>query len=342
MPAFVAASSPQQKHHKPLEHGTQMFCALNLKLMLGLCIRRLLTTLPTALLVATFVFLLLRILPGDPLDVLLGETALPANRDALSAALKLDQPLLSAYGSYLLGLVQGNWGQSFYSQQPVLNMLWQRLPATLELGLAALAVALTIAIPAGVIAALNQQKWVDKAVLGTTTLLFALPSFVLGPLLMLIVAVWLGWLPVAGRGELAHVVLPAITLGAALSALTARLLRNSLLEILNKVYITTAQAKGASFWRQLCNHLLPNALLPVVTIVALQAGVVLTGAVLTEAVFAWPGVGQLLVDALAQRDYPLIQATVLFIALVYLLMSVLADVGVAALDPRVRDQWGAS
>lgn len=301
-------------------------------------IRRLLLMLPTALGVVTFTFLLMHLAPGDPIEVLLGEHALPADRASLRQALGLDLPLLTQYKNYLFGLLTGDWGTAYFGQETVLNLIGQRWPATAKLATAALAFALCVGIPMGVWAAANRKKWPDtfSNVFSLTGL--AMPSFWLGPLLMIVFSLWLGILPVTGQETPLSIVLPAITLGLPVAAVLARLLRAQMLEILTEDFIRTAKAKGCHQQIILYRHALKNALLPVITVVFLQAGALLTGAILTEAVFAWPGLGSLLVESLQRRDYPVVQGCVLLIALVYVFATFLSDVVYAWADPRIKYQ----
>lgn len=304
--------------------------------VLGYILTRLLLMVPTVLGVITLTFLLVHIVPGDPITALLGDLAQPADRAAMAHALGLDQPLLTQYINYLKGIVTGDWGTSILQHKPVLVLLWERLPATLSLAALAMVFALSIALPLGIIAAVKRDRAADKAALGFSLIAFSMPNFWLGPLLMIVFGIWLGLLPVAGADGWQSIILPALTLGTGMSAMTLRLMRGSLLDVLSLDYMRTAKAKGYTWGQAVLRHGVPNALLPVVTIVFLQAGALLTGAIVTETVFAWPGVGSLMIEALNQRDYPLIQACVLFISLVYVCMSLLADLTYALVDPRIR------
>lgn len=291
---------------------------------------------PTVLGVITMTFLLVHIVPGDPISALLGDFAQPADRAALAAALGLDLPLHKQFINYLNGLIHADLGTSIMQHRPALDLLLERLPATLMLAALAMTFALSIALPLGILAAIKKDHWQDKSALGFSLVAFAMPNFWLGPLLMIVFGIWLGLLPVSGADTWQGIVLPALTLGTGMSAMTLRLMRGSLLDVLSLDYMRTATAKGLTWGQAVRRHAVPNALLPVVTIVFLQAGALLTGAIVTETVFAWPGVGSLMIEALNQRDYPLIQACVLFIALVYVGMSLLADITYALVDPRVR------
>lgn len=286
--------------------------------------------------VCTLVFLLIHLVPGDPVEAMLGEGARPADQEALRAALGLDRPLAEQYLSYLARTATLDLGTSFSYQRPVARLLAERIPATLELALAALALALAIALPLGVVAARHRGGPLDTGAMGFSLLGAAVPNFWLGPVLILVFSLWLGWTPVSGREGAASLILPAITLGTGLAAVLARMVRSSVLEVLGEDYIRTARAKGLRESSVLWGHALRNAWLPVLTLVGLQLGGVLAGAVITETVFAWPGVGSLLIEAIQARDYPVVQACVLLISLTYVLINALTDLVYAWADPRVR------
>jgi peptide/nickel transport system permease protein len=304
--------------------------------VLRFLVRRLALTLPVLLGVATLVFALIHLIPGDPAQAMLGETASEQDVQALRQRLGLDRPLVEQYGSFLAGVARGDLGTSLRTNEPVASAIIDRLPATLELAAAAMLVAIAVAIPLGIIAAVNRGTFVDH--LATTLALsgISIPNFWLGPLLAILFAVELGWLPVSGRGTLAHLVLPAISLGAALAAILARMTRASLLEELREPYVQAALARGASRVRAVLRHGFRNSLIPIVTIVGLQFGAVLTGAVITETIFAWPGVGRLLIQSIGFRDYPLVQGCILFIATTYVAMNLVTDLVYGVLDPRIR------
>jgi peptide/nickel transport system permease protein len=304
--------------------------------VLRFLVRRLALTLPVLLGVATLVFALIHLIPGDPAQAMLGETASEQDVQALRQRLGLDRPLVEQYGSFLAGVARGDLGTSLRTNEPVASAIIDRLPATLELAAAAMLVAIGVAIPLGIIAAVNRGTFVDH--LATTLALsgISIPNFWLGPLLAILFAVELGWLPVSGRGTLAHLVLPAISLGAALAAILARMTRASLLEELREPYVQAALARGASRVRAVLRHGFRNSLIPIVTIVGLQFGAVLTGAVITETIFAWPGVGRLLIQSIGFRDYPLVQGCILFIATTYVAMNLVTDLVYGVLDPRIR------
>jgi len=286
--------------------------------------------------VCTLVFLLIHVAPGDPVEAMLGESARPADRQALRAALGLDRPLAEQYLRYLGGLVRLDLGQSFQFQRPVAELLAERVPPTLELTAAALALALALAVPLGVLAARSRSRALDTGAMGFSLLGISLPNFWLGPLLILVFSLWLGWTPVSGRDGPASLVLPAVTLGTGLAAVLARMVRSSVLEVLEEDYVRTARAKGLSELAVMRRHALRNAWLPVLTLAGLHLGGLLGGAVITETVFAWPGAGSLLVEAIQNRDYPVVQASVLLVSLTYVLVNTLTDLVYAWVDPRIR------
>jgi peptide/nickel transport system permease protein len=299
-------------------------------------VRRLLLTIPVLIGVATLVFSLIHFIPGDPAQAMLGEGAAPEDVAQLRVRLGLDRPLLVQYGSFLQGLARGDLGVSLRNDQPVLGQILERMPATAELAFASMAVAVLIALPLGIIAAVWRGTAVDYGAMTLSLVGISVPNFWLGPLLAIVFAVELGWLPVGGRGTLAHLVLPAVTLGAALAAILARMTRASLLEELREPYVLAARAKGVSRSRAVLHHALRNSLIPIVTILGLQFGVVLTGAVITETIFAWPGIGRLLIQSISFRDYPTVQGCVLLIAVTYVGVNLLTDLTYGFLDPRIR------
>ena len=299
-------------------------------------VRRLLLTIPVLLGVATLVFSLIHFIPGDPAQAMLGEGAAPEDVAQLRARLGLDRPLLVQYGSFLQGLARGDLGVSLRNDQPVMQQILERMPATAELAFASMAVAVLIALPLGIIAAVWRGTAVDYSAMTLSLIGISIPNFWLGPLLAIVFAVELGWLPVGGRGTVAHLVLPAVTLGAALAAILARMTRASLLEELREPYVLAARAKGVSRTRAILHHAFRNSLIPIVTILGLQFGVVLTGAVITETIFAWPGIGRLLIQSISFRDYPTVQGCVLLIAVTYVGVNLLTDLTYGFLDPRIR------
>jgi peptide/nickel transport system permease protein len=299
-------------------------------------LRRLVLLVPVLWGVATLVFAVTNIIPGDPVDLMLGETARPAQREVLRKALGLDRPLGVQYADYLASLVRGDLGTSLHKKRPVARLIVERISASAELTFASLAIAIAIALPLGILAARRAGTGVDLAAGALAVLGASIPVFWLGPLLIIFFSIDLGWLPVSGRSSALSLVLPALTLGTALSAILMRMTRSSILDVLPQDYLATARAKGLSDRRVLWLHALRNACLPLITILSLQLGALLSGAIITETVFAWPGVGRLTIQAIAARDYPLVQGCVLFIAMVYVAGNLLADIAYAWLDPRVR------
>ena len=299
-------------------------------------VRRLALTVPVLLGVATLVFALIHLVPGDPVQSMLGETASQEEVEQLRRTLGLDRPLLVQYKSFLLGLVRGDLGTSFRFGTPVSREIGSRLFRTIQLAVAAMAVAIAIALPLGIIAAVYRGTTVDHAAMTLALAGISMPNFWLGPLLAILFAVQLGWLPVAGTGTIWHLVLPAVTLGAALAAILARMTRASVLEELRELYVLAVRARGASPFRAIVRHAFRNSLIPVVTIIGLQFGAVLTGTIITETIFAWPGVGRLLIQAINFRDYPLVQGCILFISFTYVMMNLLTDITYGLLDPRIR------
>ncbi|HQR51245.1 MAG TPA: ABC transporter permease [Methylophilaceae bacterium] len=299
-------------------------------------LKRLVGVLPVVFGVLLLTFLLIHLVPGDPVEVMLGESAAAADRAQLRADLGLDRPLPVQFADYLVRLAHGDFGRSIHSRDEISSLLAERLPATAKLAISALLVALCIGLPLGIAAALNHRGWPDRVATLTSLTLSAMPHFWLGPLLMLVFALWLGWLPVSGMEGWTSIVLPSLTLGSGLAAILTRMTRASLLEVLHEDYVRTARAKGLPERTVILRHALRAALLPVVTVVGLQLGFLLTGAVITETVFGWEGVGRLLVESIQKRDYPVSQACVLVIALIYVVVNLLTDLAYARLDPRVR------
>ncbi|MDP3307775.1 nickel ABC transporter permease, partial [Methylotenera sp.] len=284
--------------------------------------------------VLVLTFLLIHLVPGDPVEVMLGESASMADRAQLRADLGLDQPLIQQFGSYLAKLSHGDFGRSIHTQTPIIELIKTRYPATLKLAALSLLIGLCIGIPLGIYAALKANHWQDLVVTLVSVRLSAMPAFWLGPMLMLIFAVWLGWLPVSGMESNTSIILPALTLGFGLSAILTRMTRTSLLEVLNDDYIRTARAKGLSERTVILRHALRAALLPIITIVGLQMGSLLAGTVITETIFSWDGIGRLLVESIEKRDYPITQACVLIVALSYVLVNLLTDSLYRFADPR--------
>ncbi|PYS96908.1 MAG: hypothetical protein DMF50_02945 [Acidobacteria bacterium] len=302
---------------------------------MGFLVRRILLAIPLLLGVATLVFSLIHLIPGDPVQVMLGAGAGQADILDLRHRLGLDRPLLSQYADFMRGLVRGDLGLSLRYDDPVAVLLAERYPATLILAASSLLLALALALPAGVASALRPGGAADRVTAAAAALALSLPSFCLGPLLILLFAIRLDWLPVSGMDSPRSVVLPALTLAASLAALLARLLRASLLEELRALHVRAARSRGLSRLAATLRHALRLAVLPVLTVAGLQLGSLLTGAILTETIFAWPGLGRLLVQAIAHRDYPLVQGCVLLIAATYMAVNLATDLIGALLDPRV-------
>ena len=304
--------------------------------MLHFLLRRLLLTIPVLLGVATLVFSLIHLVPGDPVETMLGESAAPQEIARVRGQLGLDRPLYVQYWTFLKGVGRGDLGLSLRTNEPVARAIAARMPATIELAIAAMCLAVVVAIPLGIIAAVGAGTIVDYAATTLALTGISIPNFWLGPLLAIVFAVTLGWLPVSGSGTLAHMVLPAITLGAPLGAVLARMTRASVLEELRELYVLAARARGVSRTRAVLRHAFRNSLIPIVTVLGLQMGAVLTGAVITETIFAWPGVGRLLIQSINFRDYTLVQGCILLIAVTYVAMNLLTDLAYGLLDPRIR------
>lgn len=304
--------------------------------MLSYFFRRVLLAIPVLLGVATLVFSLIHLVPGDPAQAMMGDGASPQDVADLRTSLGLDRPLLTQYATFLRRATTGDLGRSFRTGQPVTTMIIERVPATAELALASMIVAILIAIPLGVIAAVRRGTIVDVGAMTFALAGVSIPNFWLGPLLAILFAVELGWLPVSGRGTLAHLVLPAFSLGLALAAILARMTRASLLDELNEIYVRAARARGVSRTASIARHALRNSMVPLLTIIALQFGAVLTGAVITETIFAWPGIGRLLIQSIGFRDYPMVQGCILLIAVTYVTVNLATDLLYGVLDPRIR------
>lgn len=286
--------------------------------------------------VLVLTFLLIHLVPGDPVEVMLGDSASVTDREALREQLGLNQPLLTQFGTYLSKLAHGDLGHSIHTKTPIIELFKARYPASVKLALLSLLIGLIIGIPLGVYAALKAGRWQDIVVTIISVRLSAMPVFWLGPMLMLVFAVWLGWLPVSGMDEPTSIILPALTLGFGLSAILTRMTRTSLLEVLNDDFIRTARAKGLSENVVIFRHALRAALLPIVTIFGLQMGSLLAGTVITETIFSWDGIGRLLVESIEKRDYPVTQACVLAVALSYVVINLLTDVVYRLVDPRMK------
>jgi len=298
-------------------------------------LRRLLLLAPTLLGAVSLVFVLIHLIPGDPVEVMLGETATAADKEALRQSLGFDRPLATQYRSFLINLATGDLGRSLYEPASVVQIIRARLPATLQLAFCAMVAAILISFPLATVAAVRRGSWIDRAALSFSLLGLSLPNFWLGPLLMIVFSIHLGWTPVSGRGGLVHLFLPAITLGLGMAAILVRILRASLLQVIHQDYVQTARAKGLQESRVWLKHVLRNAMLSVITIMSLQFGGLLAGSLITETIFSWPGIGRLTVQAIQTRDYPLVQGCVLVIATSYVLLNFITDLVYKWVDPRV-------
>jgi peptide/nickel transport system permease protein len=311
-------------------------CSLGSPALIAYLTRRVFALIPVALAVATLTFALIHLVPGDPVVAMLGESAAPADVEGMRHQLGLDRPLAAQYTGFLIGLARGDFGESISYRIPVTNLIVERLPATLELAAAGMLVAIALAVPLGMVAGTRPGSVYDIGAMGFAVLGISVPHLYLGPLLMIVFALDLGWLPLTGRGGLAHLVLPAITLGTAMAAILARMLRQSLVEVRNADFMRTARGKGLSNAAAMARHGLRNALTPVVTVLGLQAGALLTGSIITEMIFSWPGMGRLMIGAINARDYPLVQGCVLVFAFSYVLVNMLTDFVYGFIDPRIR------
>jgi peptide/nickel transport system permease protein len=304
--------------------------------MLRHLVNRLLYTLPVIWLVVSLVFLLIHLVPGDPILQMLGEGAPATDIQAARHAYGLDQPLGEQYFRYWKGVLHGDLGPSLQFNQSVSKLISQRYPYTLQLTLAALVVAILLSVPAGVYSAQRRNLWDDRALSVISLFGLSFPNFALGPILMLLFSIKLGWLPVSGAGTFANLVLPAITMGGALAAILTRMVRTSMLEELSQDYIRTARAKGLTERTVVYRHALRNAMIPVITVLGLQFGALLAGAIVTETIFSWPGIGRLTIQAISRRDYYLVQGCILAIGLTYVAVNFLTDLLYSAVNPRIR------
>ena len=287
--------------------------------------------------ILTLVFSLIHLIPGDPAIQIAGENARPEDVQQVRHALGLDQPLGRQYVHYLVNVVHGDLGRSFQTNESVAVQIRQRYPATIELAFGAMLIALLVAFPLGIISAIYRNSWIDNVARFFALLGVSMPSFWFGPLLIIAFAINHEWFPVSGRDEgLRSLVLPAVTMGLALSAILTRMIRVSLAEELTQLYVTTAVAKGVSRGKAIFRHALKNALIPVITVLALQFGSLLTGAIITEQIFSWPGLGRLLIDSISKRDYPQVQASILVIALTYIFVNFASDLLYGVVDPRIK------
>lgn len=304
--------------------------------MFGYFLRRLLVSIPTVLGVLIIVFAMVRLAPGDPAVFLAGEFATPQTLQQIRERYGLDRPQHEQFIIFLGSVLRGDLGRSTRTNRPVIQDLRDRFPNTLELAFAAIVVALAVGIPAGVISAIKPNTWLDFLVTISSLIGVSMPVFWFGLLAILYFSVQLGWFPVAGRGTFMHLVLPAITLGVSSMAIITRMTRSAMVEVLNQDFIRTARSKGLRRSLVVNKHALRNALIPVVTVGGLEFGSLMAGAVLTETVFSWPGIGRLLVDSILARDYPVVQAAVMLIAVAFILINLFVDMVYGFIDPRIR------
>jgi peptide/nickel transport system permease protein len=312
--------------------------------MVSFVIRRVLSVIPVLLVVAVLVFLMLRLVPGDPAEVIAGNTATDEQIRSLRQSMGLEKPLPMQFAIWVGKLLRGDLGESYFFKKPVTELIAQRLEPTLSLGLCSLLLAVTVAVPIGVLAAFRQGSWLDRVVMGLSVMGSSVPLFVLGYGLVHVFSVQLEWLPVQGYSRLSEgvrpwierLILPSIALSLGYIALIARITRTSVLEVLNEDYIRTARAKGLTDREVLVGHALRNAAVPILTIIGIGVAVLIGGAVVTESVFAIPGLGRLTVEAVLSRDFPVIQALILLFSIGYLLANLVIDIAYAFLDPRIR------
>ena len=304
--------------------------------MFAFILRRLLLTVPVVWVVITLVFGLIHVVPGDPVAQMLGEGASSTEVGRLRHELGLDQPVLEQYRVYMMGVLRGDLGYSFRNQESVTRSIMSRYPATIELSAAAAVFSILVAVPFGIVGAVRRGRAADRFVSLVSLLGVSLPNFALGPMLILLFSITLGLLPVSGRDGFLHLILPALTLGGGLAATTTRMVRGSMLEEIRQDYVRTARAKGLAERTVLFGHALRNGLIPVITVLGLQAGMLLAGAIVTEMIFSWPGLGRLTFQAISARDYPLVQGCILTIALTYIFINLVTDLLYSVVDPRIR------
>ena len=305
--------------------------------MLTWILRRILAVVPVLFGVTLAVFSMLFLVPGDPVKMMLAEFVTNPDQVAqMRAQLHLDEPILKQYGRFVTSAVRGDLGTSIRSRRPVTTEIGENIASTAQLALAAMLVAIGLGIPLGLLAALSRNSWLDVASMGGALLGVSMPSFWLGLLLIFVFSLHLAWFPATGGGDLHHLILPAVTLGMIAAAIIARLTRSSMLEVLGQDYVRTARAKGLGGFSVVVRHALKNALIPIITIFGLQFGNLLAGAVIVETVFSRPGLGRLIVGGILNKDFPLVQGTVLFVATIYVLINLLVDVAYAYADPRIR------
>jgi len=325
-----------RRHFQNHSHSSYRECQQPTTTLLRYLATRVLYTLPVIWLVVSLVFLLIHLVPGDPIQQMLGEGLPAADLQVARHTYGLDLPLGQQYLNYWKGVLHGNLGTSIRYGQGVRQMIAQRYPYTLQLTIAALAVAIVLSIPAGVRSARQRNRWQDRWISVISLFGLSFPNFALGPILILLFAIKIGWLPVSGAGSLANLILPAITMGSALAAILTRMVRTSMLEELNQDYIRTARAKGLDETKVVYRHALRNAMIPVLTVIGLQFGALLAGAIVTETIFSWPGIGRLTIQAISNRDYYLVQGCILAIGLTYVAVNFLTDLLYSAVNPRIR------
>lgn len=299
-------------------------------------LKRLLLLLPVLWLVVSLIFLLIHLVPGDPVEQMLGEGASVADIAALRHAYGLDVPLGTQYVRYWNGVLHGNLGHSIRLNMPVTHLVLSRYPYTLQLAIPAILLSILLSFPAGIASARHRGKWQDQWLSVTSLFGVSFPTFTLGPILILVFGIALGWLPVSGVGSWRNLILPTVTMGSALAAILTRMVRTSMLEELGQDYIRTARANGLSERAVVYRHALPNAMIPLLTVIGLQFGTLLAGAIVTETIFSWPGLGRLIITAISSRDYPLVQGCILAIGLTYVLVNLITDVLYMLINPRIR------
>jgi len=304
--------------------------------MFNYLIKRLLSTIPVLIGISLLLFFMLRMLPGDPAQVLAGQMATPQEIENIRHQLGLDRPIYEQYAVYMSRLVRFDLGRSARTQNPVTVEIWARLPNTILLAVVAITLACLFGIPAGIISAVRPYSWIDYLVTMAALFGMSMPVFWLGLMLVVVFAVILKWLPAGGTGSWQHVILPSFTLAAFVVAFIARMTRSTMLETLSQDFTTTARSKGLKEKVVIVKHALKNALIPIITVVGLQFGSLLAGAVLTETVFAWPGLGRLLYNSISARDYPMIQGVILIFGLLYIFVNLVVDLIYAFVDPRIR------
>jgi ABC-type dipeptide/oligopeptide/nickel transport system permease component len=298
-------------------------------------LKRLIQVIPVLLGITIVAFVLVR-LTGDPATIMLPPETPQETVDAFRKEYGLDQPVYIQYLQFIGGALTGDFGKSLRYKEPVSTLFFERLPATLELAAGSMAIAIFVGIPIGVLSAVKKNSWLDTITRFLALFGQAVPSFYLGLMLIMIVAVQWRMLPTGGRGSTAQLILPAITLGVHLLALTARFSRGAVLDVMRQDYVRTGRAKGLNERLLLMRHVMKNAMIPIVTVIGLQVGAMFSGAVVTETVFSWPGIGRLMVQAISTRDFPIVQATVMIVALIFVVVNLLVDLTYAWLDPRIK------